>query len=131
VKKDIEIPIVENVFVAIIHEWDDDMLHKVWNAYLINNKETAIDMVIVVSKGYNDTKSTSTIRHGLSGLEAYSYKKIEPLQEEIFALDNEFYLTFFEDNKLFDKKFIFPKNTINENVLSLIPLMEQKGIISK
>ncbi|MBU2995748.1 hypothetical protein KO500_04855 [Cellulophaga baltica] len=130
-KKDIDIPVVENVYIAIVNEWDDDMLNKVWNAYLINDKDTPIEMAIVVSNGFNDTKKTSTIRHGLGTLEAKSFKKFEPLQEEIFALKNIFSVTFFFDNKLYDKKYLFEENTINKNSLTIIPLLEKDGVLVK
>lgn len=130
-KKDIDIPVVKDVHVAVIHEWDDEMLNKVWNAYLINNKESAIEMAIIVSSGFNDTNKTATIRHGLGTLEAKSFKKFEPLQEEIFALDNIFSLSFFAENKLFDKKFIFKKNTINTNALTTILLIDKEGILAE
>jgi len=32
-KKDIEIPKVENVFLAAIQEWNDDFMDKVWYVY--------------------------------------------------------------------------------------------------
>ncbi len=130
-KKDIDIPVVENVYVAIIHEWDEELLNKVWNAYLINDKDIAIEMAIIVSNGFNDTKKTSTIRHGLGTLQAKSFKKFEPLQEEIFALDNIFALSFFAENKLYDKKYYFEKNTINSSSLATIPLIEKEGIIAR
>lgn len=129
-KKDIAIPVVEDVYVAIVYEWDDEMLTKVWNAYLINNKETAIEMAIIVSKGFNDTDKTATIRHGLGTLEGKSFKKFEPLQEEVFALDNVFSLSFFSNNRLFDKKYIFKKNTISSKALTTIPLLDKEGIIT-
>ncbi|ADV48570.1 hypothetical protein Celal_1255 [Cellulophaga algicola DSM 14237] len=129
-KKDIDIPVVEDVYVAIVYEWDDEMLTKVWNAYLINNKETAIEMAIIVSNGSNDTDKTATIRHGLGTLEGKSFKKFEPLQEEIFALDNVFSLSFFSNNRLFDKKYIFKKNTISSKALTTIPLIGKEGIIT-
>jgi hypothetical protein len=131
VKKDIDVPVVENVYVAIVHEWDEELLNKVWNAYLINDKDIAIEMAIIVSNGFNDTKKTSTIRHGLGTLEAKSFKKFEPLQEEIFGLDNIFALSFFAENRLFDKKYFFEKNTINTTNLTTLPLIEKEGVIVK
>ena len=37
------------------------------------------------------------------------FLKVEILQEDILALDNEFYLTFYAENKLFENKFVFKK----------------------
>lgn len=129
-KKDIEIPIVKDVHIAIVHEWDDQMLNKNWNAYIINNRNTIIEMAIVVSKGYNETQKTATMRHAVGTLEAKSFKKFEPLQEEIFVLNNEFFLTFFADNKLYEKKFLFKKNTINQKNLTPVLLIGQEGFLA-
>lgn len=128
-KKDIDIPVAKDVYIAIIHEWDKEMLNKIWNAYVINDRDVAIEMTIVVSKGFNESKKTATMRHGVGTIEAKSFKKFEPLQEEIFALDNEFYMTYFAENKLYERKIVFPQNTINSNNLSNIILIEKEGIL--
>ncbi len=128
-KKDIEIPVAKEVFVAIVQEWNDEFLSKDWNAYLINNRKSAIEMAIVVSKGYDADKKTSTMRHGLGTLGAKEYVKIELIQEELLALNNEFYLTFFADNKLYEKKFVFKKHSIMEANAVMLPVMNTEGIL--
>lgn len=130
-KKDIEIPVAKDVNVAIVYEWNKEFLSKDWNAYLINNKETALEMVLVVSKGYDGERKTSIMRHGLHTIEAKSFAKIEMVQEAIFKLNNEFFVTFFAEDKLFERKFIFPKNTVLEKNLTTIPLIEQDGILAE
>ena len=128
-KKDIEIPVAKDVHVVVIREWNDKFLSKEWNAYLINNRSDTIEMTIVVSKGFDGDKKTSTMRHGIGIVDAKSFKKIEFLQEEVLALNNEFFVTFFAENKLFEKRFLFPKNTISENSLTAIPIIEKDGIL--
>ncbi|MBC6997802.1 hypothetical protein [Cytophaga sp. FL35] len=127
-KKDIEIPIAKDVHVAVIREWNDEFLSKDWNAYLINNRKDAIEMAIVVSKGYDGDIKTSTMRHGLGTLGPKTFTKIEVLQEEVLALTNEFFVTFFAEGKLYEKKFLFQKNTISEKSLTTIPVIEKEGI---
>lgn len=128
-KKDIEIPVAKDVHVAVVREWNDEFLSKDWNAYLINNRADAIEMTIVVSKGFDDDTKTSTMRHGIGLVEAKSFKKIEFLQEEVLALNNEFFVTFFAENKLFEKRFLFPKHSISEKHLTLIPIIDKEGIL--
>ncbi|MDP5229501.1 MAG: hypothetical protein NWQ38_03845, partial [Cellulophaga sp.] len=113
-KKDIEIPIAKDIDIAAVYEYNEDEGVKVWNAYIINNGTLLLDMLMVVSKGYNGEQKTSTMRHNLGVLEAKSFRKVELLQEAIFTLNNEFFVTFFADNKLYEKKFVFKKDTINE-----------------
>ncbi len=129
-KKDIEIPIAKDVHVAIVHEWNEEFLSKEWNTYVLNNRTTQIDMVLIVSKGYDEERKTSTMRHAIGVVEAKSYAKIEMLQEELFALNNEFFVTYYADNKIYEKRFLFEKNSVNENVLSNIPLIEKEGIFA-
>ncbi|USD26463.1 hypothetical protein [Flagellimonas marinaquae] len=130
-KKDFEIPIATDVHVAIVHEWNEEFLSKDWNAYLINNRSDTIEMAIVVSKGFDGDTRTSTIRHGIGTLEPGSFKKVEVLQEDVLALNNEFFVTFFAENKLFEKRFLFPKHTVTEKNLSTIPVIQSEGVLSK
>ncbi|MDP5062932.1 MAG: hypothetical protein NWP64_13500 [Maribacter sp.] len=130
-KKDIEIPVVKDVHIAIIREWNEEFLDKDWNAYIINERDTAIDMTMVVSKGYEGDLKTSVMRHAIGVVEPKSFKKIEVVQEDVLALNNEFYVTFYADSKLYEKRFVFEQNTVNENNLVTIPLIEKDGIFAK
>jgi hypothetical protein len=131
VKKDIEIPVAKDVYVAAVLEWNEEFLSKDWNAYVINNRTTAIDMVLIVSKGFDGERKTSLMRHAIGAVEAKSFAKIELMQEDILALNNEFFVTYYADNKIYEKRFLFKKNTVNENSLSEIPLIEKEGVFAK
>jgi hypothetical protein len=131
VKKDLHIPKAENVHVAIVNEYNAIYKTHDWNAYIINDKQVDLEMVLILSKGFTETKMTSTMRHKLEKLPAKSYAKIELMQEDVLKLNNEFKVSFFENNKLFDKTYLFRKNTINLKALQTIPLMDKKGILVK
>ncbi|MGB0981638.1 MAG: hypothetical protein ACPGUH_06010 [Winogradskyella sp.] len=130
-KKDIKIPEVKNVYVAVVQEEHIEYKTQDWNAYIINDSDDALETVLIVSKGYNETKMTPLMRHKLAVLPARSYAKIEYLQEKVVALNNVFKVTFFKGNQLFDKTYLFRKNTINENALQTLPLMQLRGILVK
>ena len=130
-KKDIEISIAKDVHVAAIHEWNEEFLSKEWNAYVINNRTTPIDMVLIVSKGYDGERKTSVMRHAIGVVAAKSFQKIEMIQEEVLSLANEFFVTYYADSKIYEKRFLFEKNSVNEHSLSEIPLLEKKGIFAK
>ena len=130
-KKDIQIPEVEGVYVAIVQEYTEVYKTQDWNAYIINNKAVDLEMVLIVSKGYSENKETSIMRHKLEKLPAKSYAKIELLQEDVLALNNEFKVTFFEGNQMLDKTYLFKKNTINVNAFQKVPLMNVKGVLVK
>lgn len=130
-KKDIEIPIARDVHVAIIHEWNEDFLSKDWNAYVINSRDTAIETVLVVSKGFEGDRKTSTMRHNIGSVGPKSFKKIEVVQEDVLALNNEFFLTFFAEDKLFERRFVFPKNSVKQAAMKTIPIIEKDGVLAK
>ncbi|MFT6371115.1 MAG: hypothetical protein ACJAWH_002200 [Maribacter sp.] len=130
-KKDIEIPISKDVQVALIHEWNEEFLSKDWNAYVLNNKDSPIEMVMVVSKGFDDERKTSTMRHTIGVVAAKSFEKIEGVQEDVLALNNEFFITYYADNKLYEKRFIFDSGSVTVDALKTIPLIEKGGIMAK
>ena len=57
-KKDIHIPKVEDVFIAVVQEQHLEYKTNDWNAYIINNKDVDLDTVLIVSKGYSEEKIT-------------------------------------------------------------------------
>lgn len=130
-KKDIQVPKVEGVYVAVVNEFNDIYKTQDWNAYIINDKEVDLEVVLIVTSGYSENKMTSIFRKKLEVLPMKSYAKIELMQEALFTLNNEFKVTFFEGNTMFEKTYLFRKNTINEKALQKIPLMDAKGILVK
>lgn len=130
-KKDINIPEVKAVHIAIVQEWNKEFLAKDWNAYLINNRTTPIETVLVVSKGMDGATKTSTMRQHFPVVAAKSAVKIEMLQEELLGLDNRYDVTFFAEGKLFDKSYLFKKNTVSERVLQAIPIVDLDGVLAE
>ncbi len=130
-KKDILIPKVSGVYIAVVNEYNAIYKTQDWNAYIINEKDVALDMVIIVSEGYSTTKKTATFRKRIDKLPAKSYAKIELMQEALFTLNNSFKVSFFEGNTMFDKTYVFKKNTINLKALQPLPLMKEKGVLVK
>lgn len=129
-KKDIEIPEVSGVEIAIVYEYNGIYKTDDWNVYIINNKDVALEFVVIVSKGYNDQKISSTLRKKLDVLPASSFAKVELIQPELFALHNEFQVSFFENNRLFDKTFTFKKGTVKEGALRMIPALQKRGVLA-
>ncbi|GGA69647.1 hypothetical protein GCM10008015_07960 [Flavobacterium palustre] len=132
-KKDITIPEVENVFIAAVQEWSDDFMEKVWYAYLVNDSDFNIESAMVVSKAFGtidgEMRKTSILRHAFVEVPAVSVIKIEMIEKSLLALNNEFMLTYFIGNTLYDKKFIFKANSINENNTEEVPILFVDGVI--
>ena len=128
-KKDIEIPEVRDVFMAVVREENPDFKSMDWNAYLINEGDTPIDTVLIVTRGYTDSQATSTMRHSLKELPPQSFAKVEFLQDEVLALNNEFSVSFFSEGKMLHKNFVFRKNSINEKATREVPVMGKRGVV--
>jgi hypothetical protein len=128
-KKDIHIPEVKDVYIAVVHDYNENYKVYDWNAYIINDKAVDLEMVIIVTKGYSEAKKTATFRKKIEVLPAKSFAKIELLLDDILAINNRFDVSFFENNTVFEKSFEFRKNTINEKALQNIPLMDVKGVL--
>jgi hypothetical protein len=132
-KKDIIIPTVENVFLAAVQEWSDDFMEKVWYVYLINDSDFQLDGVMVVSKAFGtvdgEMKKTSLLRHAFVEIQAVSVVKVEMVEKSVLALNNEFMVTFFIGNTLYDKKYIFKAHSINEDFVEEVPILFVDGVI--
>lgn len=132
-KKDIIIPEVENVFLAAIQEWNDDFMEKVWYVHLVNDSDFQLDGVMVVSKAFGtldgEMKKTSLLRHAFTEIPPVSLVKVEMIESSVLALNNEFMVTFFIGNILYDKKYIFKANFINESAVEEVPILFVDGVI--
>ena len=132
-KSDINIPTVENVFLAAVQEWSDDFMEKIWNIYLVNDSDFQLDGVMLVSKAFGtidgEMKKTSSLRHAFVEIPPVSVKKVEMIEKSVLKLNNEFMVTYFIDNTLYDKKFIFKTNFANDNPLEEVPILFVDGVI--
>ncbi|RZJ64941.1 MAG: hypothetical protein EOO45_17495 [Flavobacterium sp.] len=132
-KKDIIIPKVENVYIAVIQEWNDDFMQKTWYAYLINDGDFTLDAVMVVSSASgmidSEMRKTSLLRHAFVEVPPVSAVKIEMVEDSVLALDNQFMVTYFIDNVLYDKTYIFKANTIDEDTTEEVPVLFKDGIM--
>jgi hypothetical protein len=130
-KKDIQIPEVTGVEMAMVYEYNDIYKTDDWNVYLINNKSVPLEMLVIVSQGFSETKTTSLLRKKLAVLPANSFAKIEYIQPELFKLHNRFQVTFFEGNTLYEKTFLFKENTVKESTLRVIDEIKKRGVLAE
>ena len=81
-----------------------------WHVYLVNKNLIELTNVMVVSKGYEsqdkNARKTSTLRHMIEKVEEQSIAKIEAISPEVFSFYNEFWVSYYILNELFDKKFV-------------------------
>ncbi len=130
-KKDIEIPEVENLFLAVTAEYNETFKATDYYAYLINRREADLEMILVLSQGSDEKRKTSTMRHKIENLPAHSFARVELMQEEVLALDNSFKVTFFDGNRMFEKDFLLKKGSLKEGNLRHIDILGKRGVILK
>jgi len=131
-KKDIEIPEVKNVTIAIAREKTLFETYD-WKVYIINNNNVPLENTLVSSTGYGEKdgeqQKTSTLRHFLETVPAKSAALVEPIDEKVFHLNNEYWVSYYIGMKIYDKKFVFVPETINENNLIYIKELEMEGVL--
>lgn len=131
-KKDIIPPVVEDIALAVIKE-QNELAEDVWNVYMLNLKKEMIEGVLVTSKGYGsyngEDVKTSTLRHFLDEIPPQGYTKVEPIMENLFGLTNEYWVSFYLHNVMYDKKYIFLAESIREENFISIPLIGKKGVM--
>ena len=127
-------PVVENVGVAVI-QIENELKEKMYEVYLLNLREDIIEGIIITSKGYGENAltgekvKTSTLRHSLEVLLPNEAAKIEPIMEDVFGIANEFWVSFWIEEKMYDKKFVFVPESISEKNMKIIPVIGEKGVM--
>ena len=127
-------PKLEGVAVAIVKEIGEEN-QPIYNSYLLNLRDDIMEGVIITTCGYGENITTgekiktSTLRHCLEILLPEEAAKIEPIMEEVFGLNNEFWVSFWVNDVMYDKKFVFLPESIQEKNMKLIPKLGQKGVM--
>jgi hypothetical protein len=131
-KKDILFEKVTGVNLAIARKLTDSGEFE-WSVYIINKNLIELKDVLIVSKGYGtmngEDKKTSALRHYIKHLDEQSYAKVEPIDPALFGLNNEFWVSYYILNQIFDKKFVFVANSITDSRIRFIPELELEGVL--
>jgi hypothetical protein len=130
--KDIAIPEVKNVTLAIART-KSILQQDEWRVYLINNNQHPLENTLVASQGYGEKEGekqkTSTLRHFLETVPANSVALVEPIDTTVFHLNNEYWVSYYIDKQIFDKRFVFVPDTICEENLIYIKELEMEGVL--
>ncbi len=131
-KKDIPFLPVKDVKVAVVRK-SNTIGEFDWFVYLLNTNPVPIKDVLVTSRGYGymneEMRRTSTLRHFIGDVPPDDAAIIEPIDPSVFALSNEYWVSYFIDNQIYDKKFIFVPDSIVESNLSHITQLQLNGIL--
>ena len=134
-KKDIPKFKVEDIAIAVVPREAPDgaMDEELWDTYLINLKEESITTVLVNSRGYGNINGekikTTVLRHYFEEIGPLRVVKIEPIQTKVFSLTNEYWVSFIQDDYMYDKKYVFVKGSIARRNFTSIPFLNRKGVM--
>jgi hypothetical protein len=113
-KKDIPIHSAAQVGIALMPNPEDD----VWEVYLVNMKNRMIRDIIINSKGYGELDGkkieTQTMRYFIPYLGNENAQKIELIHNDLTQVANEYWITFYIDGNIYDKKVVFVQGSIDE-----------------
>jgi len=128
-KKDIPIHSAAQVGIALTPNPDDE----VWDVYLINMKDRMIRDIIINSKGYGELEGkkieTQTMRYFLPYLGKENAQKIELIHNDLIQVANEYWITFYIDGTIYDKKVVFVQGSIAEAYFTNIPVLEKRVVM--
>ena len=133
-REELQGPKVENIGVAVV-QTTNELNEKLYAVYLLNLGEEIIDEILITSTGYGvnvhtgEKTKTSTLRHKIDLMMPNEGAKIEPIMEEVFGLSNEYWVSYWSHDKMYDKKFIFLPETISEENMKIIPVLGDKGVL--
>lgn len=131
-KKDIEIPEVKNVTIAVVRE-KNLLNQEEWRVHLINNNPFPLENTLVASKGYGEKggeqQRTSTLRHFLETVPPNSSALVEPIDSNLFHLNNEYWVSYYVGKQIYDRKYVFVPDTICEANLTFIKELEMEGVL--
>jgi hypothetical protein len=127
-------PKVENVGVAVIQSINEEK-EKEYTVYLISLRDDIMEGIIVASTGYGENTvtgekiKTSTLRHGIEVLLPNEIAKIEPIMPDVFGLANEYWVSFWVEDVLYDKRFVFPAESLIEENFKYLEAFKRKGVL--
>ncbi len=128
-KKDIPIHSAAQVGIALMPNPEDD----VWEVYLVNMKNRMIRDIIINSKGYGELDGkkieTQTMRYFIPYLGNENAQKIELIHNDLTQVANEYWITFYIDGNIYDKKVVFVQGSIDETYFTTIPILEKRGVM--
>lgn len=130
-KEDITFPAVDRVGVCAIPSIDDEI--RTWTVHIINMLDTDISNVLISTRGYgrrdDEEVSTSELRHYFEKIESQSTRQVEVITDELKGLNNQYWVSFYIDRTIYDKKFIFLPDTLLEKNLVDVPVIGERGIL--
>lgn len=134
--KDIPQLEVTDVAIAIVpleEQVEENPEEAMWQVYILNLKKEMIENVMISSQGYGsyggESVKTGVLRQFMGNIESGSFMKVEALEQNVAGLNNEYWVSFYMNGQIYDKKYVFLPESINEEFYTHIPLIDKRGVM--
>ena len=117
--------------MAIMRQRNQESQEYDYFVYLINDKNVVLENVLVNSYGYskNQETKTSTLRHFVGTVEPLTSVRVEAIMPDLFKLVNRYWVSYYVDEQIFDKKFVFVPESITDSNFSFVESVQMEGVM--
>jgi hypothetical protein len=134
-KQDIPFEPVVGVSIAIVPDTDapaGEGSQPTWQVFLLNSNDFALENVIIAADGYGtqpdgEAVRTSTLRYHFPEIGPHSATPIELIDPAVFHLTNQYWVSYYRDRQIFDRKFLFVPDSIVPDNLSRLELLDGRA----
>jgi hypothetical protein len=131
VKKDIAFPENKKLHMAVSPgETDDDL----WEVFLINTGDEILRNVLISSSGYGQNEAgekieTGTLRHFHEIIGVQQSIPIEKIDPSVFHLTNEYWISYWINEKLYDRRFLFVPDSLSFQNCIFVNILEKEAVL--
>lgn len=131
--KDIDFKKTEHIILAAVPVEEGDT--EDWRVLLVNLSDHKLEDVLVSSKGFgekNDKKvETDDLRQRFEEIAPKAAATVELITKELKGINNQFWISYWAEGNLHDKKFVFLSESIIEDNMINVPVIGKKGVVLK
>ena len=131
-KEELRPPRVENIAMAVVPV-EEENGEQSWKVYFLNLRAEQLEGLLVRSSGYGEKEGeqikTSELRHLIEEVPAHAAVPVETIVEDVFNLNNQYWVSFWADGTLYDRKFVFLSQVIDEKNFSKVPILDKQGVV--
>lgn len=133
-RSDIKFREVEGVAIAIVPDFGEAAV-PIYESFLLNLKEEPIKNVFIRASGEgvaeHEGVKTATMRKLVEEIPPQSYVKIDIFEREAANLLNEYWISFWYDDYLYDKRYRFEPGSIHDDNYIFLPILEKVGVMQE
>lgn len=105
-----------------------------WQVYLLNHNAYPLRNVIISANGYGtqddgEKVRTSTLRYVYEEVPPRMAVPVEPIDPALFHLHNQYWVSYYRGQQIFDKKYIFVPDSIVPDNFIHISLLDRTGVL--